>query len=123
MWRTQVPTGTSAPGPKPQADEADPSTNDPFLTVFATSKAFTGSIGGITKADAVCNSLAAAANLPGTFRAWLSDSTKSPATDDAFTKSMMPHRMVDGTAVANSYAEMVNSQICCIHLISTKRAT
>ncbi len=55
--------------------------NDGFCSVFVSSGFFTGSeIGGLAGADAKCQSLADAAGLSGTFKAWLSDSNQSPAT-------------------------------------------
>ena len=55
--------------------------NDGFCSVFVTSDFFTGSeIGGLAGADAKCQSLADAAGISGTFKAWLSDSSQSPST-------------------------------------------
>ncbi len=45
--------------------------------VFATSTVSTGDLGGLAGADATCQSLATAAGLAGTYKAWLSDSTTS----------------------------------------------
>ncbi len=42
---------------------------------FVTSVAYPGNLGGIAGADAKCQSRADAAGLPGTFKAWISDST------------------------------------------------
>lgn len=43
--------------------------------VFATSTKYTGGLGGLAGADAKCTAAATAAGLPGTYAAWLSDST------------------------------------------------
>lgn len=43
--------------------------------VFVTSGTYDGALGGLTGGDAICNSLAGAAGLGGTFVAWLSDGT------------------------------------------------
>jgi hypothetical protein len=49
--------------------------------VFVTSETFTGaSLGGLSGADAQCNALAAAAGLPGNYRAWLSTQAEAPET-------------------------------------------
>ncbi len=73
-------------------------------TVFITSATVTGDLGGIPGADALCNSLAAASSLPGIYKAWLSDSTSSPAT--AFTKDYM-YVLPDGTTiVADNWADL-----------------
>ncbi|MCB1058064.1 MAG: hypothetical protein KDD11_21405, partial [Acidobacteria bacterium] len=49
------------------------------LIVFVTSVGHDGNFGGLAGADAFCQSLADAVSLGGTFKAWLSDSTTSPA--------------------------------------------
>ena len=49
--------------------------------VFATSTTSGGDLGGLQGADDTCNALAAAASLPGTYRAWLSTSTGVNAKD------------------------------------------
>jgi len=48
--------------------------------VFATSATFGGDLGGLTGADAICQSAAESAKLPGTFVAWLSTSTVDAAS-------------------------------------------
>jgi hypothetical protein len=40
--------------------------------VFVTRSTFTGNLGGLAGADALCMAAAAAGNLPGTFKAWVS---------------------------------------------------
>jgi len=42
---------------------------------FVTSTTYTANLGGIAGADAKCQARANAAGLPGTFKAWISDST------------------------------------------------
>ncbi|MCA9862001.1 MAG: DUF1554 domain-containing protein [Thermomicrobiales bacterium] len=55
--------------------------NDGFCSVFVSSDFYTGGeIGGLAGADAKCQSLADAAGLSGSFKAWLSDSSQSPFT-------------------------------------------
>ena len=48
--------------------------------VFVTSQTYTGNLSGLGGADDKCDALAAGANLPGTYVAWLSDS-KTDAID------------------------------------------
>lgn len=67
-------------------------------TVFVTSGTYTGNLGGLTGADQECNTLAAAANLPGTYKAWLSTSNGSPST--RFVQSSVPYKLVDDTVIA-----------------------
>jgi hypothetical protein len=58
------------------------SSTSPFSLkfVFVTSTTYTGNLGGLSGADAICNTRAAAAGRSGTYMAWLSDSTASPST-------------------------------------------
>ncbi|MDB4954192.1 MAG: Flagellar hook-length control protein FliK [Myxococcales bacterium] len=49
----------------------------PFNIVFVTSTTHAGDLGGLAGADAICQGLAAAAGLGGTYVAWLSTSTVS----------------------------------------------
>ena len=45
-----------------------------YKIVFLTSKTYSGDLGGLDGADTICNDLALDAGLPGTYKAWLSDS-------------------------------------------------
>jgi hypothetical protein len=55
-------------------------------------------------ADAVCQELASAANLSGTYLAWLSDTTGSPST--RFSRDGGPYQLVDGTIIANNWSDL-----------------
>ena len=59
----------------------------------------------------VAASIANAANLPGTFLAWLSDDTGSPAT--RFSQDGGPYQLVDGSIVANNWSDLTtgNAQV------------
>ncbi len=81
----------------------------PTKTVFATSTAQNGNLGGMTGADALCQSLANAASLEGTYLAWLSDSTGSPIT--RFTQATVPYVRVDGTVIADDWADLTDGDI------------
>jgi hypothetical protein len=59
-----------AAGPGPDA-----ALDDTANYVFVTAMAFTGDLGGIDGADAICNDAAQFAALAGTYRAWLSTGT------------------------------------------------
>lgn len=61
------PSVSSTPIPTP----AGPSPK----RVFVTSTSYAGAIGSVKAADADCQAAAAAARLPGSFKAWISDST------------------------------------------------
>ncbi len=80
-------------------------------TVFVTSTEVTGNMGGLDGADATCQSLAEAAGLSGTFKAWLSDSNgTSPAT--RFNRyDNLPYELVDGTRIADDWADLTDKSI------------
>jgi hypothetical protein len=77
--------------------------------VFLTSTEHDGNLGGLAGADRICQRLAAAANLPGaaSFMAWASDASASPATRFP-TKSTGPYWRVDGTTIADSWADLTD---------------
>jgi hypothetical protein len=88
--------------------------------VFATSETRAGSaVGGLAGADALCQSLAAAAVLGGTYRAWLSAGKRSPATRFSNRGKAGPYRLVgngdDGgnppPTVADSFADLTGCEI------------
>lgn len=79
-------------------------------TVFITSvHVAPGTLGGRSGADAHCQSLANAAGLSGTFMAWLSDASGSPSS--LFTRSTDPYVLVDGTIVANNWADLTDRSL------------
>jgi hypothetical protein len=71
-------------------------------------------MGGLAGADATCTTLAGAAGLPGSYKAWLSDDTGSPAT--RFTRSTVPYVRVDGSVVANNWAGLTSGAL--LHAIN-----
>ncbi|MBL4636147.1 MAG: hypothetical protein JKY56_19965, partial [Kofleriaceae bacterium] len=71
-------TGTpDAEPPCPLGAICGPDQNIAFVTSMPV---FPGSLGGLSGGDDLCNSRADAAGLPGTYIAWLSDSTTDAAT-------------------------------------------
>lgn len=78
-------------------------------TVFLSSTFQNGNLGGLAGADTICNSLAAAAYLPGEFKAWLSDSTASPAT--RFNKQPYPYVLTNGIVVANNWEDLIDGNL------------
>lgn len=75
---------------------------------FVTSETRTGGdIGGIAGGNALCQTLAAEAGLPGTYLAWLSDSEETPLT--SFVRSTGPYIRIDETEVAASFAALISS--------------
>jgi hypothetical protein len=78
--------------------------------VFVTSETFVGgTLGGVAGADVLCNKAAAAGGLPGTYLAWLSDSTGSPIT--RFPQDVGPYQLIDGTIIANNWMELTQSSL------------
>jgi hypothetical protein len=75
--------------------------------VFVTSTTYTGNLGGLLGADAKCQERAEAVDLPGTYMAWLSDSSASPAS--RFTWSPGPYQLVTGATVANNWGDLTDS--------------
>lgn len=74
-------------------------------TVFVSSTEYHGYMGSVSVYDAECQSLAAAAGLAGTFRAWLSNGTQ-PASN--FTRTNADYVLVDGTVVANGWSDLTD---------------
>jgi hypothetical protein len=64
-------------------------------------------LGGLEGADAICNDRASEAGLPGTYMAWLSDTTSSPATRFP-TKSTGPYMRTDNLPVAWDWAGLTS---------------
>lgn len=81
--------------------------------VFVTSTVNTGNLGGLNGANAICNNLATQANLPGSYRAWLSsaslDSPKTP--QNQFMQSDVPYVLVTGEKVADHWDDLTNGDL------------
>ena len=90
-------------------DATGPVVSAPTITpkiVFVTSTTTTANYSGLPQADTVCQNLATAAGLSGTFRAWLSNATDSPST--RFTQSTVPYKLVDGTQIAGNWTDLTD---------------
>jgi hypothetical protein len=77
--------------------------------VFVTSTVYGGILGGLDGADTICQQLAEASNLRGTYKAWLSDSTDSPST--RFVRSTGPYQLVDGTRIAANWTSLTDGSL------------
>jgi hypothetical protein len=77
--------------------------------VFVTSGMYNGNLGGLAGADAKCQTLATAAQLPGTYKAWLSDKNYSAAS--RLTHGTGPYVLVDGTVVANGWTGLTTGTL------------
>jgi cysteine-rich repeat protein len=77
--------------------------------VFVSSEMYNGNLGGLAGADAKCQTLADAANLPGTYMAWISTNQGSPST--RFTQSITSYTLVDGTQVAANWNSLIDGSL------------
>jgi len=88
----------------PSAAQSSPS------IVFVTSTVHNGDLGGLVGADAICQARADAVGFPGTYFAWLSDTTGSPLT--RFVQSPYPYTLGDGiTVVANNWDDLIDGTL------------
>lgn len=78
--------------------------------VFASSTTTRGNIGGIAGGDALCQARADAAGISGSFIAWLSDGSSSPATRLAHDPGLS-YRLPDDTVVADDFADLTDGTI------------
>lgn len=79
-------------------------------TVFVSSVAYTVTeLGDVNSAHTKCQTLATNAGLAGTYKAWISDDTYSPLND--FTQASGKYKMVDGTVIANNWADLVDGTL------------
>lgn len=74
--------------------------------VFVTSLSYSGNLGGLSGADAKCQERASAANLGGTWKAWLSDSQTSASS--RLFHSSGPYVRMDGVTIANNWADLTD---------------
>ena len=79
------------------------------LRVFVTSTTYNGNLGGLSGADAKCQERATAANLPGTYMAWISDAVDGPAA--RFMTKTGPYILVNGTKVADDWADLTDGTL------------
>jgi len=80
-----------------------------YLYVFVTSSTHSANFGGLSGADTICQNLANSAGLPGTYLAWLSDSTGSPSTK--FNTSTVPYVNTRGQIVANDWNDLIDGTL------------
>ena len=81
--------------------------DDCVRRVFVTSQAYSGDLGGLAGADAICQLHATTAGLYGTFKAWISDESQSASS--RLAHSAAPYVLVDGvTVVAHGWSELTS---------------
>jgi hypothetical protein len=100
-------------GPAPHDAPADVRIGDVVVgstkLVFVSSITFIGNLSGLDGADTKCQSLASAAHLSGTFKAWLSSTTLSAGA--RLTHSTVPYVLVSGTQVAADWAALTSGTL------------
>lgn len=118
-------------GPVSTPEAAPPVDVRPVKRVFLTSTTSNGNLNGTKGADATCQTLAAAAGLSGTFRAWLTvDKDTPPARffgqpDRAADASVPDVRLVDttGRTVALSWTQLLTTKAPLVPIEHTERGT
>lgn len=102
----------SQPAPSPvdsgAVDAAPADAAKKPLRAFVSSETRTGNLGGVAAADQLCTSLATAAGLGGTYRAWLSVSG-ADAVDHVTSSG--PWQLVTGTVVAADKAGLTTGKL------------
>ena len=92
-----------------------------FCRVFVTSTEQNGNLGGVAGANEICQSLADASSFTqgGKYLAWISDSLGN-SPDVNFNKVNVPYQRVNGTIVANDYADLIDctNPDCLVNNIS-----
>ncbi len=102
------PTPTSQP-PTPTNTVAPTPTPTIVKRVFVTSQRYNGYLGGLSGADLKCQQRADAANLGGTWKAWLSSSTQSAAS--RLTHFNGPYVLINGTIIANNWSDLIDGTL------------
>jgi hypothetical protein len=74
--------------------------------VFLTSTVYDGRLGGLSGADAKCQTRANSLNLRGNWKAWLSDSKTSASS--RITHWSGPYKTMDGKVVAENWADLTD---------------
>jgi len=77
--------------------------------VFITSQTYTANLGGTAGADNNCQTRANAAGLGGSWKAWISDPSSSPAA--RFTQMSSAYTLINGTLIANGWSDLTDGSI------------
>lgn len=77
--------------------------------VFVTSSTYNGNLGGLSGADAKCQTVASASKLGGTWKAWLSNSTTSAAS--RLVHVGVEYKLINGTVVANNWDSLISGTL------------
>lgn len=103
---------TNPPSPAPDSGTTTPETGTPLpagpLKAFVSSATVNGGLGGVAGADKICNDLAKAQGLAGTYVAWIS--TTGVNAIDRITANG-PWQRVDGQVVAQTKAQLATGAL------------
>ncbi len=114
--------GTNTNRPEP-VDVINSLSCDSDKYVFLTSISYPADLGGLEGADAVCQSHADQVRLPGTYKAWLSDSTNSPSTRFNRLDSTYDYKLVNGTVVADGWDDLTDGTIDTPIIVTEENVT
>lgn len=78
---------------------------------FVTSQTFTGNLGGVEGANAICNAAASKGNLFGTYKAWLSSNTSTPAGSMNKYNSFYRTPLSANSLIATSWTTLANGAL------------
>lgn len=81
----------------------------PINYVFTTSQTYTGSLGGLSGADAKCQTSAEAVGFGGIWKAWLSDGATSASS--RLSQSNNPYSLINRTIIANNWADLTDGSL------------
>jgi len=80
-----------------------------YKRVFLTSQVYKGNASVSGGPDAICASAATARSLGGTWKAYVTTSSSSPAT--TFTQASVNYVLLDGTVVANGWSDLTDGSL------------
>lgn len=96
---TPTPTPTPTPSPTPI----------PTKKVFVTSAKYNGNLEGLSGADSKCQSLASGADLLGTYKAWLSDTSTSAVS--RLSHSSLSYILTNGDSIADNWDDLIDGTL------------
>jgi len=80
-----------------------------FYRVFVTSTQYNGNLGGLAGADAKCQARADAADLNGTWKAWLSNSVTSASS--RLDHSIVPYKLLNDVSIATNWDDLTDGSL------------
>lgn len=108
-YPTPNPSSSPSPSPSPSPSSSPVATSK---RVFVTSTKYNGNLGGLSGADAKCQERANTANLGGTWKAWLSDSTTSVTSRfNVNFSSNIVFKLLNGDTIATEWIDLLDGSI------------